>query len=49
MVAFHFMINATGEVLPRSSEVEVVFQGLLTAVALVAAVHLRFQWYAARP
>ena len=49
MVTFHFMINVTGEVLPRSSEAEVVFQGLLTAVALVAAVHLRFQWYSARP
>ena len=37
MVAFHFMINATGEVLPRPSEVEAAFQSLLTLVALLAA------------
>ncbi len=48
MVTFHFMINATGEVLPRPSEVEAVFQGLLTAVALVAALHLRSKWHTAR-
>jgi membrane protease YdiL (CAAX protease family) len=48
MVVFHFMINATGEVLPRSAEVETVFQFLLTAVALAAALHLRSNWHAAR-
>jgi membrane protease YdiL (CAAX protease family) len=41
MVMFHFVINATGEFLPRSTEAETVFQGLLTAVAFAAALHLR--------
>jgi membrane protease YdiL (CAAX protease family) len=37
MVAFHFMINATGEAIPMPADAEAVFQLLLTVTAMVAA------------
>jgi len=40
MVVFHFMVNATGEVIAMPPPAEVLFQGLLTALAAVAAWHL---------
>lgn len=40
MVVFHFMINATGEVIPMPADAEAVFQLLLTMAAMPAAVRL---------
>ncbi|MCR8725086.1 CPBP family glutamic-type intramembrane protease [Frigidibacter sp. ROC022] len=40
MVVFHFMINATGEVIPMPADAEAVFQLLLTVVTVLAAVRL---------
>jgi membrane protease YdiL (CAAX protease family) len=40
MVVFHFMVNATGEVIAMPPRAEALFQGLLTVLAAVAAWHL---------
>lgn len=40
MVLFHFMINATGEVIEMPPDAEAVFQLLLTVTAMIAAVGL---------
>lgn len=40
MVVFHFMINATGEVIVMPPDAEAVFQLLLTVTAMVSAVGL---------